>query len=106
MERDTEFERRRLERKRLRVKYGDLFDKISAMLFECDPMDINFETNTDEYEPEVGTIIPRLPNCKSVADVRRVVHEEFVRWFSAVDTGPEDRYQEIAERIWALWKSS
>ena len=44
-----------------------------------DPVGINFESNTDEYEPEVGTILPQLRSCKSADDVRRMVDREFVR---------------------------
>jgi hypothetical protein len=39
-----------------------------------------------------------------VEDVRRVIHEEFVRWFSSADVGPESRQGVAAERIWAAWK--
>ncbi len=61
---------------------------------------INFEENTDEYEPEVGTILPRLRTCRSEDDVRQVVHEEFVKWFDVTTAGPPDRYQAIAMRVW------
>ncbi len=61
-------------------------------------MGINFETNTDEYEPEVGTILPRLLDCKSLDDGTRVMREEFFKWFDA--TVSPDRYPKVAERIW------
>jgi hypothetical protein len=93
-------------RRRLKEEYGDLFQAISAALFRHDPISINFETNADEYEPEVGTILPRLRLCHSADDVRRVVHEEFVRWFSVEDTGREERYDQIAKEIWNLWRKS
>jgi hypothetical protein len=88
----------------LRAQYGALFDEVSQILFELDPVGINFETNTDEYEPEVGTILPRLRSCDSVDDARRVIHEEFVRWFDPDLAGPESNYDEAAERIWAAWQ--
>jgi len=90
------------ERRRLREKYGELFDSTAALLFRHDPIGINFENNADEYEPEAGTILPRLRGCQSVDDVRRVVHEEFVRWFDAGNAGPEERYTAIASDIWQL----
>jgi hypothetical protein len=88
------------DRRRLRTEYGELFDSIAALLFRHDPVGINFEENADEYEPEAGTILPRLHNCQSVDDVVRVVHEEFVRWFSADTAGPRESYEEIAFEIW------
>jgi hypothetical protein len=53
------------ERAALRREYGELFDSVAAVLFEADPIRINFEINTDEYEPEAGTILPRLHTATS-----------------------------------------
>jgi len=92
------------ERRQLREKYGELFDSTAALLFRHDPIGISFENTADEYEAETGTILPRLRGCGSVDDVRRVVHEEFVRWFEAGNAGPEERYSAIASDIWQLWK--
>jgi hypothetical protein len=92
------------ERRQLRKKYGELFDSTAALLFRHDPIGINFENNADEYETEAGTILPRLRGCGSVNDVRRVVHEEFVRWFDPSTAGPEESYSTIASDIWQLWQ--
>jgi hypothetical protein len=62
------------ERHRLKAEYGKLFDSVAA-----------------------------LRGCESASDVRRVVHEEFVRWFDAGNAGPEERYSDIASEIWQLW---
>lgn len=94
------------ERRRLKAEYGELFDALSALLFRHDPIGIAFDNeNTDEYDPETGTILPRLRNCASSSDVQRVVHEEFVRWFDAGNAGPEERYTLIASEIWELYLS-
>jgi hypothetical protein len=97
----------RQQRAEVRKLYGDLFDEVAAVLFAADPIGINFGSNIDEYEPEVGTILPRLHECRSANDVQTVVHEEFVRWF---DLGADDekasyqRYLESAENIWSIWQ--
>ena len=93
--------KRRQELKRL---YGELFEQISAVLFAADPIGIKFESNTDEYDPEAGTIIPRLRECCSAEDARRVVYEEFVGWFGADIAGPEQTYEQPAREIWQLWQ--
>ena len=94
------------ERRQLVAEYGTLFDAVSALLFRHDPVGVAFENeNTDEYDPETGTILPRLRNCRSASDVQRVVHEEFVRWFDAGNAGPEERYALIASEIWELCTS-
>ena len=94
------------ERRRAKAEYGRLFDAVSEILFRLDPIGISFEKNTDEYEPEVETILPRLKTCDSALDARRVIHQEFLRWFDAEDTGEEDRYEEIAQEIWTAWRKS
>jgi hypothetical protein len=86
--------------------YGELFDKVAALLFRLDPIGINFDDNDDEYEPEAGTILPRLKACKSPDDALGVVHEEFVRWFGVGTAGPRGRYELIASEIWQLWQQS
>jgi hypothetical protein len=97
----TDEEKYELRRAELRRQFGTLYDFLSALLFEVDPAVINFEINTDEYEPEVGTILPRLRNGQTVQEIQVIVHEEFVRWFGALTAGPFERYATIARRIQA-----
>lgn len=92
------------KRKAVQLQYGEMFDALSKLLFELDPISINFETNTDEYEPEVGAIIPRLTHAESEADVRKIVHEEFCKWFDSKTAGPIEDYDDIASRIWMEWQ--
>jgi len=73
-------------------------------LFRHDPVGINFEVNTDEYNTETGTILPRLRSCGSPEDALRVVHQEFVRWFGAETAGPQEHYTQVAAEIWQLWE--
>lgn len=91
------------ERAALRRRYGPLFDGVAATLFKADPMGINFETNPDEYEPEVGTILPRLSQANTVQEVEGIVHEEFSRWFGPEEAGPREKYRSIAKKIWEAW---
>jgi len=94
------------DRRRIKAEYGKLYDSISELLFRHDPVGINFETNPDEYQSEVSTILPRLRECQSEEDVIKVVHHEFVRWFDESTAGSIDSYREIASDIWQLWLAS
>jgi hypothetical protein len=98
--RDEIHEARRI----IRANYGQLFDSTAALLFRHDPVGINFDDNTDEYEPEAETILPRLKTCSSPDEVLQVVHQEFVRWFDPSTAGPPERYTQIASEIWGLWQ--
>jgi hypothetical protein len=91
------------QRERLKAEYGRLYDAVAAALFRDDPMGIKFETNTDEYEPEVDTILPRLRGCHSAAEVQTVIHEEFAKWFGPDSVGRAEDYRAVAEEVWRLW---
>jgi len=97
------FRLKRWQRNRIKRKYAGLFEKSSSILFTHDPIGINAVHNTDEYDPEVGTILPRLSRCKSAEETRKVVFEEFCRWFDPVTAGDEMKYDAIASKLWALW---
>lgn len=66
-------------------------------------MGLNYGTNTEEYEPEAGTILPRLSSCKSEADTLAVIYEEFCKWFGTDTAGPKDRYDQVSHEVWELW---
>ncbi len=91
-------------RAQIKREYGEFFGEVSALLFEADPIGLNFSDNTDEYEPEAVTIIPRLRACNGPDDVAAVVFEEFVRWFTVEDAGPRESYLEVSGRIWVSWQ--
>lgn len=83
----------------LRARFGDAYDRLLNLLFEEDPEGLNFGDNTDEYSPEVSTILPRLTDCSSPDDVQTVVSEEFRRWFGPALVERRADYRPIAERI-------
>ena len=69
------------------VTQRDLVDAMSQILFRADPVGINFETNTDEYDAEAETIVIGLPNARRPEDVTALTHETFVQWFDAQVAG-------------------
>ncbi len=91
--------------KEARLSYQNLFRAISESLFKNDPMGISYESNTDEYEAEAETIIPRLKSCVTEDDVLSVVHDEFTRWFGNC-AGPRSHYRKTASDIWQMWQET
>ena len=79
---------------------------LEAVLFEADPIGLDFEDNTDEYRSEAQTILLRLHEAASKEGVRRIVHEEFVAWFDDRMAGPPERYEQIARTIWLRFDPS
>ena len=87
-------------------EHPDLVRRVSAVMFRRDPVRINFETNTDEYAFEAGSVVARLSECGSPADVRRVVVEEFCHWFGPEYAAITDRLHPLADEVAGLWFSS
>lgn len=96
--------RREHDIQHLHARYGDVLERITAILFQHDPMHLNFEHNTDEYEPEARRILWSLPTINSVDEARHTIRAIFAALFDDRMAGPESRYQRAAEDIWGLWE--
>lgn len=108
---DTDWERTKVEleaakRRRLAqtATQRKLVTEVSRILFEADPVGINFESNTDEYDAEAETIVIALPRARDAEDVRALTHETFVQWFDPETAGPIERYRAVAVEIWRAWQ--
>lgn len=88
------------------VTQRDLVAEISGILFEADPIGINFESNTDEYDAEAETIVIALPRARGADDVRSLTHEAFVQWFDPETAGSMERYRAASAEIWKAWQRS
>jgi hypothetical protein len=97
--------RARQTRQQLLTGQQGLVASIEDLLFRHDPIGINFDHNTDEYRPEAETITLRLPEAATEHDLRRIIHEELVRWFDASIAGPVERYDSIAREVWQIWRT-
>lgn len=97
------FKRDRSARDAVRHDQPQLFAAVSEAMFRHDPIGINFGHNTDEYDAEAGTVIPRLTECKSVFDVEGVLHEEFINWFGVETARSRAVYSPLAAEVWRLW---
>jgi hypothetical protein len=91
----------------LKAQYKQLCAVVLSALSEADPIGLlALGAPADEYEPEVGTIVPRLRTATSEADVRSILLDEFTRWFSADIAGRKpERYDAAARAIWAFLES-
>jgi hypothetical protein len=80
---------------------------VAEALREADPVRLlEIGAPADEYDPEIGTILPRLRTASSAEEVRTMLHEEFVRWFDADPAGSAEAYDGAAQRIWAFLQTN
>jgi hypothetical protein len=74
---------------------------VERAINETDPIGLlEIGAPSDEYAPEIGTIVPRLASVERLDDVVAVLHEEFIRWFGDDTAGPRHGYEESARDIW------
>jgi hypothetical protein len=93
-------------REQLKKENLNLYTKIEKILFEHDLMGVNFTDNTDEYDPEVDTIIPRLRTATSANDVTVIIKEEFCTWFGddIAKHIATVKYNDMAKDVWLAWE--
>jgi hypothetical protein len=85
------------------IDFEGLRDAVIRAINAADPIALlAMGAPEDDYDPEIRTILPRLPNAASATDVRTILHEEFAAWFDPDIAGGPERYDRAAEEIWAF----
>jgi len=75
------------------IRYEGLVAAVERAINEADPIGLLAGgAPSDEYAPEIGTIIPLLANAHRPDDVTGVLHGEFLRWFGEGTAGPRQAY--------------
>ena len=92
------------DRKAALLRYEKLRRLVEDVLRRHDPIQlISIGAPDDEYEPEVGTIVPRLKEASSLHDVQQMLHQEFTKWFGAEQAGTSELYMAAAKELWWGW---
>ena len=82
-------------------RYQDLVAAVERGINEADPIGLLAGgAPSDEYAPEIGTIIPLLADAHRPRHVTGVLHGEFLRWFGEGTAGPRQAYEAPARQIW------
>ena len=82
-----------------------LLRHISTILYECDPVCLNYGFNDDEYDPEAISIIYELQDAKSAQDSSDIVIRQIQEWFGE-DLSPykdNGKFLRMCQRIWMVW---
>ena len=83
------------------TRYQVLVAAVERSINEADPIRlVEGGAPSDEYAPEIGTILPRIVNAQQPDDVTGMLHEEFLRWFGEGTAGPRQAYEAPARQIW------
>jgi len=84
------------------AKLVELYAAVVRAINAADPLGlIASGAPGDEYSSEISTVVPRLTKAQSKQECQDILHEEFVRWFSADTAGPREAYANLAIDLWA-----
>jgi len=84
-----------------RIRYEALRSDITRLINDADLLGLlRLGAPLDEYSSEISTILPRLKEASSETTLRRIIHEEFCRWFGSEQAGVEAKYAPLAAKIW------
>ena len=85
-----------------------LIQEVSSILFECDPMCLDFGTNSDEYDFVADTVVLFLKDKETVGDVIEAIIRSIKCWFSSdlSDYKTNDKFISMSQRIWTAWMKS
>ena len=101
------------ERESLKQKYGWLYESLTQLLAEYDPMGlVSIGAPYDEYDIEVDRILLRLPETTSPKALGQLIYETFVACFGSSfalsDQQPSknkySRFKVLGEKAWTLWQ--
>jgi len=89
---------------RARREHDGLRRIVGDALRRADPIGLMaMGAPSDEYDPELGTILPLFTSVGSQAELEKLIHSQFVAWFGADEAGPSGRYSSAAREVWERW---
>lgn len=85
-------------------EFPRLTEAFSSVFSEADPLGLlAMGAPLDEYEPEIETVLHRMPEVGSTSETQEMVHQEFVRWFNSDIAGSSDRFADLSASLWNVW---
>jgi hypothetical protein len=101
-----DYEKETVEQYRVRriKERGPIFNSICEILFQCDPVGLNFDENIDEYEGEAILIEKELNKIKNINDLSEIINSIFTQQFTE-KIGSENKYKQVVNEIWNLINS-
>jgi hypothetical protein len=93
-------------RRYLKATFGPLYEVTLRARFRIDPLweDTGGDNWEAGYFAEGASILLELPRARSLADVRHVIHQEFIWWSDRHTAGAEERWDPAARAIWNAWR--
>ena len=94
----------RLQHRMLQKEYGNFYRTVSDILFRHNPMELDGNHNTGDYDPEIDILLSRIQEAEHLAALQELLWEIFRTDFGAEICGSRERYEVAASEIWNAYQ--
>jgi hypothetical protein len=88
----------------LQKEYGNFYRVVSDIVFRHNPMELDGNHNTGDYDPEVDLLLSRIPEAENLRALQELLFEVFLTDFGEENCGGKERYDIAASEIWKAYE--
>ena len=88
----------------LQKEYGNFYRAVSDIVFRHNPMELDGNHNTGDYDPEVDMFLSRIREAENLNALQELLFEVFLTDFGEENCGSRERYDVAASEIWKAYE--
>jgi len=88
----------------LQKEYGNFYRTVSDILFRYNPMELDGNHNTGDYDTEIDVLLSRIGEAEHLTALQELLWEIFQTDFGAEICGSRERYDGAASEIWKAYQ--
>ena len=88
----------------LQKEYGRFYRGVSDILFRHNPMELDGNRNTGQYDPEVDLLLSRIREAEDLNTLGALLFEVFLTDFGEENCGSRERFDVAAAEIWKAYE--
>jgi hypothetical protein len=94
----------RQQHRMLQKEYGNFYRAVSDIVFRHNPMELDGNHNTGDYDPEVDVLLSRIREAENLSALQELLFEVFLADFGEENCGSRERYDVAASEIWKAYE--
>lgn len=94
----------RQQHRMLQKEYGKFYRDVSDIVFRHNPIELDGNRNTGEYDPEVDVLLSRIREAENLNALQELLFEVFLADFGEESCGGRERYNIAASEIWKAYE--
>jgi len=94
----------RQQHRMLQKEYGNFYRAVSDIVFRHNPMELDGNHNTGDYDPEIDMFLSRIREAENLSALQELLFEVFLTDFGEENCGSRERYDVAASEIWKAYE--